>query len=55
MLALTIEGRFQAEYEGGAPTFKILPLNIKSTRLSTFSLDIYLLVTQEGSFTPVYK
>jgi hypothetical protein len=50
MSTLTIGGRFQIEYEG-APTFEILPLSIKSTRLSTFSSDICLLVTREGSFT----
>jgi hypothetical protein len=48
-------GRFQAEYEGGAPAFEALPLNIESTRLSTSSSDICLLVIREGTLTPVYK
>jgi hypothetical protein len=48
-------GRFQAEYEKGAPAFETLPLSIKSTRLNTSSSGIHLLVIRVGSLTLVYR
>jgi hypothetical protein len=48
-------GRFEAEYEKGAPAFETLPLIIESTRLNTSSSEIRLLIIRVGSLTQVYR
>jgi hypothetical protein len=46
-------GRFQAQYDKGAPAFETLSLSIKSIQLNRSSLGICLLVTRVGSLTSV--